>query len=160
MTRARAGEGRDRPGVLAPPPLIYAVCFAAGLLLRSRIPARLFAGSLGIWLGWLLMLPSLVIALAAVRVMFRAGTAIAPHRPTTRLVTGGPFRWSRNPLYLSLTLLFTGLALLSNSLWPLLSVLPAAAILQLGVIHREERYLEGKFEDAYRSYKSRVRRWI
>jgi protein-S-isoprenylcysteine O-methyltransferase Ste14 len=90
----------------------------------------------------------------------RAGTHIRPDRPTTSLVTNGPFGWSRNPIYLSLILVYTGVSTFANALWPLI-LLPAAILgLQRGVIEREERYLDHKFGDAYREYSARVRRWL
>ena len=92
--------------------------------------------------------------------MLRAHTNIDPSRPATALVTSGTFRISRNPLYLSMVLLYVGAAL-SYRLTAALVMLPIALILlHFGVIRREERYLEGKFGDQYRDYRSHVRRWI
>ena len=82
--------------------------------------------------------------------MLAAGENPSPEQPTIAIVAAGPFRFSRNPLYLSLTVLGAGVALLVNSGWGLL----------LLVIAREERYLEGKFDDEYSAYRERVRRWI
>ena len=92
--------------------------------------------------------------------MRRAGTNIRPDRPATVIVTDGPFRFSRNPLYLSLTLVYVGIASMMNALWPLLLLVPLLLIVQRGVVLREERYLEAKFGETYRSYKTRVRRWF
>ena len=92
--------------------------------------------------------------------MKQAGTNINPLQPATSLVTTGPFRFSRNPLYLSLTLLFAGLSLILNSLWGLIALAPVLAILHFGVILREERYLEAKFGESYRQYRTQVRRWL
>lgn len=94
------------------------------------------------------------------RAMKQAGTNINPLQPATSLVTTGPFRFSRNPLYLSLTLLFAGLSLILNSLWGLIALAPVLAILHFGVILREERYLEAKFGESYRQYRTQVRRWL
>ena len=92
--------------------------------------------------------------------MKRAGTNIRPDQPTLAIVSDGPFRFTRNPLYLALTGLYAGIALLVNALWPLLLLAPVLAVLRWGVIAREERYLEAKFGEAYRAYRSRVRRWV
>jgi protein-S-isoprenylcysteine O-methyltransferase Ste14 len=81
-------------------------------------------------------------------------------QPTTALVTVGPFRYSRNPIYMALTLLDVGVALLINALWILLLVIPAVLVLRYGVIAREEAYLTRKFGDAYRQYTTQVRRWF
>jgi protein-S-isoprenylcysteine O-methyltransferase Ste14 len=93
-------------------------------------------------------------------VMKHAGTHIDPYKPTMALVVDGPFRFTRNPLYLSLTLLYSGTAFLLNLLWAILLLPIALVIMQFGVICREERYLEKKFGQEYLRYKARVRRWI
>jgi protein-S-isoprenylcysteine O-methyltransferase Ste14 len=80
--------------------------------------------------------------------------------PTTALVTGGPYRISRNPIYLALTLVYLGLALAWGSLWPVVLLAPLLIVMRYGVIGREERYLEARFGDAYRAYRAAVRRWI
>ena len=92
--------------------------------------------------------------------MKRAGTNIRPDQPTLAIVSDGPFRFTRNPLYLALTGLYLSVTLLVDALWPLLSLVPALAVLRWGVVAREERYLEVKFGEQYRAYKSRVRRWV
>jgi protein-S-isoprenylcysteine O-methyltransferase Ste14 len=81
-------------------------------------------------------------------------------QPTAALVTEGPFRYSRNPIYVALTLLYLGVALLINALWILLLVVPAVLVLRYGVIAREEAYLAWKFGDTYRQYTAQVRRWL
>jgi protein-S-isoprenylcysteine O-methyltransferase Ste14 len=80
--------------------------------------------------------------------------------PTTALVAAGPFRFSRNPLYVALTLVYVALALLTNALWVLVLIVPVLFVTHYGVVRREERYLEAKFGDAYRAYRSRVRRYL
>jgi len=92
--------------------------------------------------------------------MRRAGTNVRPDQPATAIVVDGPFRFTRNPLYLGLTGLYAGVALLVDALWPLLLLVPLLVIVKWGVIHREERYLEAKFGETYRLYKARVRRWL
>lgn len=151
---------QDNPGVVAPPPLIYAGALAVGLLVHRFFPVKILPRAGARPLGRLLATISGMLALSAVFEMRRAGTHIDPERPATALVTGGPFRLTRNPLYLSLALLYTGIAFMVNSLWAIIS-LPAAMIaVRYGVISREERYLERKFGEQYLSYKAKVRRWI
>jgi protein-S-isoprenylcysteine O-methyltransferase Ste14 len=75
-------------------------------------------------------------------------------------VATGPFRFSRNPLYVALTLIYVGLALLTNALWVLVLIVPVLLLMHYGVVRREERYLEAKFGDAYRAYRSSVRRYL
>jgi len=103
---------------------------------------------------------SAVISFWAAIIMWRAGTPLRPTLPVTALVTGGPFRFTRNPLYLSMTILYAGITLQFDALWPLFTLPPALAIVHWKIILREEKYLEAKFGDAYRAYKARVRRWI
>ena len=90
----------------------------------------------------------------------RAGTHVDPALPATVLVVTGPFRFSRNPMYLARTLLYAGLALVMNTLWPLIALAPLLVLIQHGVIYREERYLDATFGHAYRQYQAQVRRWI
>jgi protein-S-isoprenylcysteine O-methyltransferase Ste14 len=89
-----------------------------------------------------------------------AGTPASPYKPVSHIVTGGPFRYTRNPGYLSMTMIYTGIASLANALWAILLLPVALLVIQRGVIEREERYLERKFGDEYLSYKAHVRRWI
>ena len=92
--------------------------------------------------------------------METAGTDVNPSLPATTLVIDGPFRFSRNPMYVARTILYLGLGLLMNALCVLAALVPLLLVMQYGVITREERYLEAKFGDAYRQYRSTVRRWL
>ncbi|MBF0562262.1 MAG: isoprenylcysteine carboxylmethyltransferase family protein [Alphaproteobacteria bacterium] len=112
------------------------------------------------WIGGAFIVTAIVVAGLAVRTMTRAQTAVNPHGPTTAIVTDGPFRYTRNPLYLSLVLIFLGVSACLDSLSMLVLVIPFMAVLIWGVIPREEPYLEAKFGDEYRTYKARVRRWL
>jgi len=89
-----------------------------------------------------------------------AGTNIPPSLPTTALVVVGIYGRTRNPLYLGTTLVYLGLSVAAGSLWAIVLVVPLMWVINVGVVAREERYLERKFGDAYRAYKARVRRWI
>jgi protein-S-isoprenylcysteine O-methyltransferase Ste14 len=80
--------------------------------------------------------------------------------PTTTIVDTGPYRFTRNPIYLGMVLGLIGLAIALNSLWLLLTLVPFAVVIRYGVIAREEAYLERKFGDVYRRYRARVRRWL
>jgi protein-S-isoprenylcysteine O-methyltransferase Ste14 len=92
--------------------------------------------------------------------MRHAGTPANPYKPVSRMVTDGPFRYTRNPAYLSMTRVYTGIASLTNALWAILLLPVALLVIQRGVIEREERYLERKFGEEYLRYKAQVRRWI
>jgi len=97
---------------------------------------------------------------AAIRTIRRAQTPVSPYKPTTALVTDGPFRFSRNPIYASDTLIYVGLSLVLNALWALALMPVLIWIVQVGVIAREEEYLAHRFGDDYDRYRRRVRRWL
>jgi len=98
--------------------------------------------------------------LAAAGLFRRLGTNVRPSQPTTLIATKGPYRWTRNPMYLGMALIYAGLAIGFDA--PIaLALLPLVLIaIQTQVIAREERYLEAKFGDDYRRYKAEVRRWL
>ena len=98
--------------------------------------------------------------LAEIGEMRRAGTNVDPYKPSTTIVEAGPYRYTRNPLYVGMTLMYGGFSALANALPSVLLLPGVLAVMRRGVIEREERYLEGKFGDEYRAYKARVRRWI
>ncbi len=152
----------DSPHVIILPPLLYVLALAAGLLLSwaAPLPPLATLGVTLVALGVTLVGLGVLLAAWGRSVMERAGTNVNPMLPTTALVTTGPFRRSRNPLYVALTLMYVGLGLLTNSLWVLALLVPVLLILHNGVVRREERYLEAKFGDAYRSYRARVRRYL
>lgn len=151
------------PGVIAPPPLIYLSGLAIGMVAHRWRPVRIVPPSLTP-LRWVLGtgLAGAGVALAgwAATTMYRAGTHPEPTRPATALVTSGPFRFSRNPIYLGLTLLYLGVSLLIDTLWCLLLLPAVLAVMVHGVIEREEAYLERRFGERYRAYRARVRRWL
>jgi protein-S-isoprenylcysteine O-methyltransferase Ste14 len=146
--------------VLVLPPLVYGTAFIMGLLLHLVFPLHILLTTLARGIGVVCVLVSLPLALATLHALSRALTSVDPMKPTTALVTEGPFRYSRNPIYVALTLLYVGVALLINALWILLLVVPAVLVLRYGVIAREEVYLARKFGDAYRQYTAQVRRWL
>ena len=150
----------DSPGVVVLPPVLFGGALALGLVLHWMQPVRPLSPLPARLLGFLLLIASSALALSGERAMKRAGTNIRPDQPTTAIVSEGPFRFTRNPLYVSLTGLYLGITLVVNALWPLLLLIPTLVVLQWGVVAREERYLEAKFGESYRTYKSRVRRWI
>jgi len=153
-------DTHDKADIIAIPPLIYAAGLLLGLFIHFIYRIKFLPQTISMWVGILLISVSIPIALSAVRALARAKTTFDVRKSTTAVVTDGTFRFSRNPMYLSLTLLYFGIASLINSLWIAIFVLPVIVVIQLGVIEPEERYLERKFGDEYLRYKSRVRRWI
>ena len=153
-------ESQDHAGMIAPPAFIYLIALAIGLLVDWLYPFQVLPTPFAIGIGLLLIAAAGPIVISALGVLSRAKTTFDVRKPTSAIVTNGPYRFSRNPSYVSLTLLYGGIACLVNSLWVLVMVLPAVTVMHFGVIKREERYLEAKFGDEYREYKTTVRRWV
>lgn len=153
-------DAADRPGVAAPPPLIYLGAIIGGAVLERLWRWRIPTGRWGMVLGALLIVAAVVLVASALREFNRAETSPKPHKPTRAIVSSGPFRFTRNPIYVSFTLVQLGIALLAQSGWILALVVPALAFMRVGVIAREERYLERKFGEEYVGYRRRVRRWV
>jgi protein-S-isoprenylcysteine O-methyltransferase Ste14 len=146
--------------VIAPPPLIFAGALGAGLLVNRLRPTPFLPRALSKILGWPLVLGGLLLGLWGFREMRRAGTNVDPYHPTTAIVEAGPYRFTRNPLYVGMALIYSGTSARANALPAALLLSVALHIVDRGVIRREERYLEGKFGEEYLRYKGRVRRWI
>jgi protein-S-isoprenylcysteine O-methyltransferase Ste14 len=153
-------DNADNPGVIAPPPLIYAGALAAGLLANRRYRISFLPRRVARMLGWPLVACGLAVGFIGDREMRRAETNVDPYKPATTVVTGGPFRYTRNPLYLSMTLIYGGISALANALPAALLLLVVLRLMRRGVIEREERYLERKFGDEYIEYKVGTPRWI
>ena len=168
MIRATRGDTRlDADSVpdvanrgLVRPPLIYLGSLLLGLLLHFTWPLPLVRhpARAPIAAGVVLMAAGLFIA--AVRAFRAADTPVPGNRPTTTIVRTGPYRFSRNPIYLAFSALQAGVALWVGSLWLLITLVPALALMSFWVIPREERYLEARFPSEYLPYKSSVRRWL
>ena len=154
--------GREGPGVRLPPPVVFAAGLGLGFLLQRTFPLAFAApgNPLPRWLGALLALGSGALALWGFLTFRRFHTTVRPDRPASALMVEGPFRFTRNPLYLSLALLQAGLALLANALWPALMLLPALLVIRVHVIAREERHLAARFGAEYEAYRRAVRRWF
>lgn len=155
-------EQRDNPGVVAPPPLIYLSGLIIGLIFNYFFPAEI---------GFLPRLAEIItgivfVAIAgftiiiALRAFSAVKTNVEPWKATTAIVSSSVYNFSRNPIYLAMTLLYLGAALLIDSLWVLLMIIPVLFLMTVGVIIREEKYLESKFGKEYLKYKKRVRRWF
>jgi protein-S-isoprenylcysteine O-methyltransferase Ste14 len=113
-----------------------------------------------VWLGYLLVLAGLGFAFGAVNQFRKAQTTVDPHGSVSAIVTSGPYRFSRNPIYLGLVCLLIGFPLIFKTYWGLILSPVFIMLMNTLVIQHEEAYLEKKFGDVYTSYKSRVRRWL
>lgn len=150
----------DHPGVLAPAPILYGVAFLVGTLLHGLFPRPALPLGMAPLTGLALLCSGAVLAVWSRRTMEGAGTNVNPSRPATTLVVTGPYGFSRNPMYVARTFLYLGLGLLVNALSVVAVAVPLMLVMHYGVIKPEERYLEAKFGDTYRQYRSRVRRWL
>ncbi|MPW05634.1 isoprenylcysteine carboxylmethyltransferase family protein [Paraburkholderia sp. CNPSo 3155] len=147
------------PGIIRPP-FVYLGAIVVGVLLHFAWPVQLVPHSASGPLGGSAVLVAVVLFVWAVRTLRAADTPVPGNRPTTAIVCKGPFRYSRNPIYLAFSLLQLGVAFSVNSLWLLVTLVPAVALMSLVVIPREERYLESRFPSEYLPYKASVRRWL
>ena len=145
---------------LVRPPFVYLGSIALGLVLHLLWPARLVPPSVSTPVGAIVTVLAIALFVSAVRILRAAGTPVPGNRPTTTIVRTGPYRFSRNPIYLAFSLVQLGLALWVNSLALLITLIPAVALMWLVVIPREERYLEARFPSEYSPYKASVRRWL
>jgi protein-S-isoprenylcysteine O-methyltransferase Ste14 len=146
--------------VIAPPPLIYLAGLALGFALEALLPSASLPHVVAWPIGGVLIVAGLALARSFFTALRRARTPVAPYRPTTALVTTGPYRLSRNPGYLGMALAFAGIAVLTSSLWVLVTLIPTLIVVDRGVIAREQRYLERIFGEQYRRYRARTRRWL
>ena len=156
----KAEQPPDNPGVIAFPPLIWLVNAVISVLVHLfiRLPIMRYGMCLVCGIVFIILAPTL--ALWALRTMKTAGTNVHPAEPALALVCDGPFRFTRNPMYLALCLVQIALGFFLNDWITLLFVVPLALILHYGVVLREERYLTTKFGEPYLQYKREVRRWI
>lgn len=150
----------DHAHVIASPPLITFGIIAIGIALHAALPASVLPRDISRGIGLALLIASVVPGMSALLYMLRARTTTLPRRAVSALVTSGPFRYSRNPIYLSFVLFHAGLAFLMDSL-VMLALLPVLMlILTKYVIEREETYLTRQFGDEYARYCASVRRWL
>jgi len=150
----------DHPGVLVHPPLLYLAGLALLVAAHLLMPLPILSSRA-------LRIPGIVVALMGAillvwgrRTMVAGGTNVHPGKPSLAIVDGGPFRFTRNPLYVSISLIFLGATLYLNEWTGFVLLVVLLLVMHFGVVRREERYLDAKFGQAYRDYRSRVRRWI
>jgi protein-S-isoprenylcysteine O-methyltransferase Ste14 len=167
--KERTDIGRNNPQTTEPdaanlgvvrPPLVYLGAIAVGLAIHAFWPAHVVPPALGTPVGIILTLVAVALFLSAVRSFRAAGTPVPGSLPTTTIVRTGPYRFSRNPIYLAFSVLELGVAFWVNGVGLLLMLVPAFALMSFVVIPREERYLEAKFPLEYVPYKASVRRWL
>jgi protein-S-isoprenylcysteine O-methyltransferase Ste14 len=155
-----AQQNEDHADVVAAPPLIFIGCAVMGRIGHFFFPVRVLRYPISLLIGVLSALASMALAIWAGRVLKAAGTNVRPDRPSLTVVKAGPYRFTRNPMYVSLCLLQLAIGFFLDGWVPVLFALVLALVLHFGVILREESYLERKFGEQYWSLKRRVRRWL
>ena len=153
---------KDHPGVIAFPPLIWLTCAVISGLVQHFIifPSHMMRDEVSLPIGIAMAVAAFSLVIWAGGVLKVAGTNVNPSQPALTIVRNGPYRFTRNPMYLGLCLFQVSLAFFLNDWISLLFVIPLALVLHFGVILREERYLEAKFGDPYLALRREVRRWI
>jgi protein-S-isoprenylcysteine O-methyltransferase Ste14 len=150
----------DTPAIVVWAPVPLGGTMVLGALLDHLHPIPLLAPAVAHSLGVAFFVLALVLAGYAQAALRRAGTSNRLDLPTRALATDGPYHWTRNPLYVADLVVYLGVCFLVNGLAPLLLFLPLVGLLQWSAVLPEERYLAAKFGDAYREYRTRVRRWL
>jgi protein-S-isoprenylcysteine O-methyltransferase Ste14 len=145
---------------LVRPPFVYLISLVSGTVIQLAKPLPFLPGTLAVPLGVPLVLAAAALFGYSFSTFRAAGTPVPARKPTTTIVRTGPYRFSRNPIYLSFSLLQLGIAIWANSVWLLATLGAAAVLIHYVVIPREEQYLERKFGEQYLDYKASVRRWL
>jgi protein-S-isoprenylcysteine O-methyltransferase Ste14 len=153
-------DASETAGVAVPPPLLFAGGLAVGLIASRLQPDQSRAWAFARTLGAASVLAGMAIGATAIAELKRVGTNLDPFKPATALATGGVFRLSRNPAYVGATSIYVGIAMFARSLPAFVALPVVLALLDRLVVRPEERYLEKRFGDAYRSYADGVPRWF
>ncbi len=154
-------SAQDTANVILPPPILLLLAAMIGFILDWLNPQRFLPpGVPRSLIAISLFAVGFALAISAILEMRRENTRVEPYKPTTAIVSRGPYRFSRNPIYLGMILWLLALAIALDSLWILAMLLPFFLAIRYGVIAREEAYLTRKFTSTYLDYLSRTRRWI
>jgi protein-S-isoprenylcysteine O-methyltransferase Ste14 len=145
---------------LVRPPLVYLSSLILGAVIQLATPFPFLPGMLAVPLGAPLVVVAIALFTYSAATFRAAGTPVPARKPTTMIVRAGPYRFSRNPIYLSFSLFQLGIAMWVNSVWLLATLVGAVALMHYFVIPREEEYLERRFGAQYLDYKASVRRWL
>ncbi len=157
-------DAKDNPGVITHPPFLYLGMLVFGGVIDWIKPASFTdsatsASALQI-VGWVILAIGIGFMAAAITRFKKAGTNVQTSKPAEALVTVGIYQFTRNPIYVGMSLIYAGLSFLFDNPWSLVLLVPVLLIIRFGVIGREEKYLEAKFGEAYVAYKRKVRRWL
>ena len=154
---------QDYADVVVNPPTLFLGSTILGCLVSWIVPLGPLLGSANaraLATGGALALVGIALFVVSVREFRRAGTSVVPGEPSTVLLVTGPYRYTRNPIYISFIIFYFGLAIVLTNAWMLVLLIPLLSVLRRGVVDREEAYLQSKFGEAYRKYQARVPRWL
>lgn len=160
MTEQPTPNPLNHAGVWIPPPLLYVLPLVLARLLQTVIPLPFLPANIISGAAVLCFIVGIVLCIWSIGLFRRSNTSLVPVKPTATLVLHGPYKLTRNPMYLGLLCLYLAAAFWLNSVWALVLVPVVIGIVQRVVIVKEERYLEQQFGETYRQYKAQVRRWI
>ena len=153
-------DDKHGPGIRLHPPIIYAISILSGIGLNNFWPLAMPYGLQNRNYGIALIVIALLLAAWSLYEFYKADTDVRPDKPDSALLTSGPYRLTRNPLYIVLTLAQLTVSIWLNNLWIVLLVIPSVIVISRYAIAREERYLQTLFGQPYMDYKKRVRRWL
>ena len=153
----------QHPDVHFPPPTLFVMAVLCGSAIESAVTVPLstvLVVPTQMMLGWSAIIPGTALLVWALATFTKVNTAIYPNQPARELVAHGPYRFSRNPMYVALTAMTLGVGLMADNLWMLMLLPVVLVVLTKFVIQREENYLADAFGKSYRAYQTRVRRWL
>ncbi len=153
-------NNKDTSGATMPVPMVYFIFILMGLGVDYFWPFSFLPQSILNPIGYTVIILSFLLFGLVLREFSKSNTSIDHRKPTTEVIVSGPFRYSRNPVYVSLTMLVIGIAIVADSIWVIVTAVPSVLIIHYFVILKEETYLLDKFGDEYQQYMRTVRRWI
>ena len=154
-------QGPDVPNLgFVRPPLVYLSAIIMGVILHLLAPVSFFPRAWAMPVGIALVLIAVALLVSSIARFRAAGTPVPAYKPTTAIVRKGPYRFTRNPIYLGFSLLQLGVAIWVNTVWLLVTLAGAMVLMNYAVIRKEEQYLERRFGNEYLEYKGSVRRWL
>lgn len=151
---------QDKAGVLIFPPLLYLLVLSTGIIVSYFFSQHFINFSIAMPIGIIFSITGITTLILAATLFRKNKNPVNPSGSTQLIICSGIYKYTRNPMYLSLTLIFTGISIITNSWFSFVLLIPLLLICQKGIIEREEKYLTRKFGDEYLKYKAKVRRWI
>jgi protein-S-isoprenylcysteine O-methyltransferase Ste14 len=151
---------QDKAGVLIFPPLMYLLALATGILISYFFPHHFIDFSIALPFGIIITILGITSLILAASLFRKNKNPVNPSGSTQLIICSGIYKYTRNPMYLGLTIIFIGLSIISNAWFSFIILFPLLIVCQKGIIEREERYLTRKFGNEYLEYQSKVRRWI